>query len=107
MRTIFTLLACLALAPLASGCHGTASDYCDLACDCEGCSDNQYDECIIKYESGMDTADAYGCSDDWDRAHSCVLTNHDCIADKFTPELSCLDELADVSACIKDNSAIY
>jgi hypothetical protein len=106
MRTILTLLACLALAPLASACGGYAAEYCDAACDCEKCSDNEYEECIIEYESAEDTAATYGCDVDFGYAHDCVILNNDCVADRFGPELECLDDFAEVDECIRDNSAI-
>lgn len=105
MRIVLTMLACLVLAPAATGCS-RAGEYCDLACECEGCSDRDYDECLIEYEATEDTAATYGCSDDFYIAHDCVMVNNDCLADNFTPELECVDDIADVDECIRDNSAI-
>jgi hypothetical protein len=105
MRTILTLLACLMVAPLATGCS-RSGEYCDLACQCESCSDRDYDECTIKYDASSDTADAYGCSDQFDQVHECVINNNDCIADNFAPEASCLDDIADLSKCIDKNSSL-
>jgi hypothetical protein len=105
MRTILTLLACLAVAPVAAGCS-RSGEYCDTLCQCESCSDTEYDECVIQYESTEDTADAYGCTDDFDIAHECVMVNNDCVADNFAPELECLDDIADVNDCINDNSSV-
>ncbi len=108
MRTIFTILACLALAPVVSGCHGTASEYCDRKCDCEGCSDNKYDECIINYEAGMDAADAYGCSDRFDDLHACQVDNDDCTAGAFLLDVfACGDEATSLTKCESQNSALF
>lgn len=107
MRNIMLLLACLVAAPMVAGCaSGRAVDYCDTACQCEDCSDLEYDECIIQYEASEDSASAYGCDVDFDIAHECVMANNDCIADNFAPELECLDDIADVDDCIRDNSSI-
>jgi hypothetical protein len=103
MKNILLLLASLAL---ATGCAGRAGDYCDAACQCEGCSDVEYDECVIQYEATEETAATYGCSVDFDIAHECVMTNNDCIADNFAPELECADDIIDVDECIRDNSAV-
>lgn len=105
MRKILILLAGLVVAPLSTGCS-KSGEYCDLACQCENCSDTDYDECVIKYEAAEDTANTYGCADQFDRAHECVLTNNDCLADNFTPELECIDDIGDVDNCIRGNSAI-
>lgn len=105
MRNILTLLACLVLAPVATGCS-RSGDYCELACQCENCSDTEYDECIINYEASEDTASAYGCLDDFYRADDCVIAKNDCLLDNFAPEAECLDEIADVAECINDNSSL-
>lgn len=105
MRNILLLLSCLVVAPLSAGCS-RSGEYCDTACQCENCSDRDYDECVIKYEAAEDTAGAYGCLDHFDRAHDCVMNNNDCIADNFAPELECLDDIGDVDNCIRSNSAI-
>jgi hypothetical protein len=105
MRNFLIMLACLVVAPLATGCS-TAGEYCDAACDCERCSDTEYDECVINYKAAEDTADTYVCSDDFLWAHDCVMINNDCIADNFAPELECVDDIADVDDCIRSNSAI-
>ncbi len=105
MRNILVLLACLAVAPVVGGCS-RAGEYCDAACNCEDCSDTEYDECVIQYEAAEDTAATYGCSDDFLIAHDCVIANNDCVADNFAPELECIDDIADVDDCIRANSAI-
>lgn len=108
MRTIFIILACLAFAPVVSGCHGTASEYCDLKCDCEKCSDNKYDECIINYEAGMDAANAYGCTERWDDLHACAMDNHGCALNIFSADLvACGDEGVSLARCTDDNSALH
>lgn len=104
MRNIMILLACLSVAPLTA--CSRAAEYCDTACQCENCSENEYDECVIRYEASEDTADTYGCTDQFARAHDCVMINNDCIADNFAPELECLDDISDVGNCIDGNSAL-
>lgn len=105
MRTMLTLLACLMLAPMATGCS-RSGEYCDTVCQCESCSDRDYDECIINYEAAEETASVYGCIDDFDIAHVCVMNNNDCLANNFAPEADCLDDILDVTQCIDANSAL-
>lgn len=105
MRTILTLLACLMLAPLTSGCS-VAGEYCDVKCQCEDCSDREYDECLIDYEATEDVADAYGCLEDFDRLHVCVIENNDCTLDNFIADVRCSDEGIDLADCINDSSSL-
>lgn len=106
MRTIWTLLACLALAPVATGCAGRSGEYCDLACDCTECSEREYDECLATYDGAIDQADIYGCDIEFDDAHVCVMENHSCNLDVFLPELECADEFKDLDECIDRGSAL-
>jgi hypothetical protein len=106
MRTILILLACLLLAPVTAGCHRSA-DICDLICQCEDCTDREYDECIIDYDATEDISATYGCLDDYDRAYDCVMTkSNNCLNDNFAPDLDCADDINDVSECINDGSAL-
>ena len=105
MRNVMLLLACLAVAPFTSGCN-RSSEICDTVCQCENCSDTEYDECIIRYDAQEDIAATYGCLDQYDRAYDCVMTNNDCLADNFAPELECLDDIGDVGSCIDSNSSL-
>lgn len=104
MRNIMILLACLSLAPLTA--CSRAAEFCDLACQCENCSDSEYDECVINWDASEARAETYGCLDQFDRAHECVMTNNDCLADNFTPELECADDILDVEQCVDANSAL-
>ena len=46
VRSIVVLTVLGAFGLVGTGCGYSASDYCNDACDCEGCSDNELDECI-------------------------------------------------------------
>jgi hypothetical protein len=109
MRNILTLLACLAFAGVTPGCSGSG-EYCDIRCDCEHCSDIEYDECTIIYEGEEDKADAYGCGGEFAAGHDCVVVNNNCTSignlDVFSPETECGDELTDLDDCIRDNSRL-
>jgi len=106
MRTILTLLACLIVAPMTAGCH-RSGEICDIICECENCSDRDYDECTIKYDAAEDIASTYGCLDQYDRAYDCVANkSNNCIADNFGPDIDCLDDITDVNKCIDSNSAL-
>lgn len=108
MRTILTFLACLALAPLATGCS-RSGEYCDAKCDCENCSEREYDECLIDYAATEDTADAYGCGDLFLMAHDCTMLHNDCNllgVDVFRHEATCNDEVLDWLDCINDQSSL-
>jgi hypothetical protein len=106
MRTILTPLACLALAPIATGCAGRAAEYCDLACDCSECSEREYDECLAVYDGSEEQASIYDCDFEFDDAHVCVVENNSCTLDVFLPEVECADEFQDLDQCIDSGSAL-
>ncbi len=109
MRTIITFLACFAFASVSAGCS-RSGELCDAKCNCEGCSDREYDECLIDQDYQEDLADNYGCGDYFALAHDCTMVNNNCIQianiDIFGPEAECSNEIVDWFECIDDNSAI-
>lgn len=104
MKRSYAFLLLLGLGALSVGCGGAASDYCDQVCDCEGCSDKDYDKCVADFEYMEDVAEAYDCSDDFDSAVDCVIEHNDCVADEFVYGASCADEGADLAECEDDGS---
>ena len=76
----------LLVAAAASGCGGVTGEYCDLKCECEGCSDNQLDACNVEAESAVDQSDIYGCADFHDEYLQCVVDHPLCeVADFRNP----------------------
>ncbi len=78
-RPALYLIALLALG--AGGCFGGcsgASDYCDFACDCNYCSDRDYDRCLDDFDYDTDRADRFGCSPEWDDYLTCIEDYGNC-----------------------------
>lgn len=110
MRTMRALLACLALATSTAACAGQAGEYCDAKCDCEHCSDANYDECVIEYNADADVADTYDCGNKFDDRHECIMAKYDCVnaADIFdAAAIACADDYADLAKCESDTSARF
>jgi len=109
MRKILTLVASLAVAPVVTAC-GTSTEFCDAKCECEGCSEREYDECIIFRDAQQEEASIYGCADLFDLLHECTMLNNNCngvgSVDIFTYETECVDDDLELQECISDNSAI-
>jgi len=55
-----------------------AGELCDAECDCELCSDREYDMCKIDMQGKLDEAKAYGCEDDYDSYLDCRLDRSNC-----------------------------
>ena len=61
-------IAFLLAAIATAGCGPLEEDLCDFKCDCEGCSDREYDDCVDHYDDDFRRADNSGCPelyDDW------------------------------------------
>ncbi|MDI3282465.1 hypothetical protein [Polyangium sp. 15x6] len=103
MRTPWILLACLALAPLATGCGSLSADLCDLACDCTNCNERQYDECIVEADAAEETASIYGCDVEHEDFSVCVIEEYRCTAGIFGPDpgdlLACVSDANDLAEC--------
>jgi hypothetical protein len=105
-----TRLLSIALLPAAfaiGGCSGNAVLICDEVCDCEDCSDREYDDCVNDYEAQIDTADVYGCIDDADAYWECAIEHYDCIDRHWTPGGQCASDGDDLNHCLDGRSDIY
>jgi hypothetical protein len=101
------LLAALLLGLGLPACAGPAGEYCDLACECQGCSDREYDECVVYAQEQIDLANAYDCGDDIDAVIECSLDRNHCDNDVFYADDSCQNDVEDLGHCIADNSSLY
>jgi hypothetical protein len=90
----------LALAALP-GCGGVAGEYCDLACDCENCNDEEAEICIANVDYEQEISDIKGCDVEFDEIYACVIEKGDCDNDVFGTA-DCNDEAEDFIQCIDD-----
>ncbi|WP_156338346.1 hypothetical protein [Chondromyces crocatus] len=56
----------------ASGCRSAVGTICDTKCDCEGCSNREYNECIDDVERDERRAVNRRCADEFDEWVACV-----------------------------------
>ena len=69
MRFLGVALACSALVLL--GCNSAEENLCDDKCECEGCSDLDYDRCLAGYDEDERQAEFWGCEDFYDDWFDC------------------------------------
>ncbi len=109
MRIPYAFVLLLALFPLAAtACGSSASDLCDVSCDCEACSDRGYDECTIEEQYRIDEADIYGCEDLYLEYQDCAIQRYSCNNGRFdVPDNQCGPERQRWHECIGDGSALH
>ena len=84
-----------------AACGGSAGALCDEFCECEGCSDSEYDECVDELEDDEREADNEGCLDQYDDLLACYDDEAECRdgdhfdADGCGPEQKNLNECLD------------
>lgn len=78
MNKLLRLPLILVAALAAVGCGALEADLCDLKCDCEGCSDREYDDCLDHYDDDYSAADRRGCLDEYDDLLACEDDTYDC-----------------------------
>lgn len=71
-----------------TACGPSASSICEAGCDCEGCSDNELEDCIDDIEDLERAAENEGCADQYDEYLSCV-----------DDELRCDGDDVDIDGC--------
>ena len=86
------------LALAATGCGYGPSDYCDDRCDCQGCSDADYDDCVDEAEDVESEAIDEGCDDEYDDVAACFEDTGECRHEDVW-DVDCDDELLDLVEC--------
>lgn len=99
------LAACLLFGatPVLAGCGSSASSVCEAACDCEGCSDSDLDDCIDDFEDIEDDAAREGCEDQYDDYITCLDDEAECRGDDLDID-GCEDEQQDLAKCLGPGS---
>jgi hypothetical protein len=96
--TVLSSLLC-GLALSLAGCGYSPADYCADRCDCEGCSDNELDDCVDNAEDFEERAADEGCEDQYDDLASCLGDEGTC-RDGRWDEDGCEGEASDLGKCI-------
>jgi len=99
MKRLLLLAITVCAALSAAGCSSTEESLCDDKCDCEGCSDWQYDDCVHSYDNVYRDADYEGCLDLYDQWIECQDDTWWCSGHDF--ETSCGHERDRLNDCTK------
>ena len=102
-RNWIGLVGALTLGIAGVGCGGSIAGLCEEMCDCEGCSDEELDECIDELEDMEHAAEREGCEDQFDTALSCFSDEAECHGDDFDAD-GCEPELEDLDDCVDDRT---
>lgn len=87
-------LSIVALAAL-SGCGYSGGDLCDDRCDCEGCSDSEYDDCLDTADDLERAVEREGCENQYDEYLSCL-------GDEF----QCRSSVVDLDGCNSESNSL-
>lgn len=55
----------------AAACGSSGASICDLKCECEGCSQSQFNACVAAADSDRHTSDILGCNPQLDDLLAC------------------------------------
>jgi hypothetical protein len=111
-RTIISsVFVLLGLSASAMGCSRAAA-VCEIICTCEHCSDQDEIEACNQLGTTEDVADAYDCSDAWEKYTICVEERGTCdetdsrfSVENDAGENRCQDEADELDECVRDASA--
>jgi hypothetical protein len=100
MKNALGWLFAIALISTTS-CGFGPGDACDDYCDCQGCSDRDYDECVDQLEDVERDADYRGCNDEYDDLLGCVGDTGYCShGDNY--RYDCDPEASRLDRCLRD-----
>ncbi|KYF53760.1 hypothetical protein BE08_01910 [Sorangium cellulosum] len=91
---MFVALTCL----VTAACGRLENDLCDYKCDCEGCNDRDYDNCLARYDDRYADADRRGCLDRYDDLLACEDGTGICRDHKW--DIACKHEKDALDRCI-------
>lgn len=98
MKITYSLLAIVALVALP-GCGTSVADLCDDICECTGCSDREYDECVDEGEDIERDVEDEGCEDEFDEYLACASDEFECHGDDYDLD-GCGNENEDLGQCL-------
>jgi hypothetical protein len=100
LRPWVAVAAAAAALPLSSaGCEVDVASICDAFCDCQGCTDAEFKECVTSSESSYNTAEGAGCGEEADAYLSCVQGELRCFEDSVELGEECDAEYDDLITC--------
>ncbi|MBW2456414.1 MAG: hypothetical protein JRI68_17975 [Deltaproteobacteria bacterium] len=79
------------------GCGTSFADLCEDICDCEGCTDDELEECIEEGEELEQDAEASGCGDEFEEWVECIDDGFVCEDGDVELEGDC-DQLKDCTS---------
>lgn len=99
MRRLLAALVMTAAVPLIS-CGGSVNQLCSDFCECEGCSDEEIEECNEDADELEDDVAKEECSAELDILVECYRENSDCDDSQYSIDIGdCDDEFDDFLDC--------
>jgi len=92
------------------GCGSEQKDYCDKKVSCEGGNDKDKAACASEAEAAEDSAEDYGCGDQFGKLLDCVNSNSSCQGsstktyttyDLTTGVNKCQSQVTALDACVR------
>lgn len=100
MRRVIAALVIALAVPLMS-CGGSVNQLCEDICDCQGCSDNDLEECHEAADELEEDVAKEDCSPELNEVISCFQENAECEdEDRYEIDVDdCDDQLDDLLDC--------
>jgi hypothetical protein len=98
--TPLALLTALLAALVAAGCVGQVRDICQRECECEACSDEDYDDCVEDGKRVEADSKAAGCQTEFEAYSDCADANLVCEGNNSRVN-GCFDERAGLTTCVQ------
>lgn len=86
---------------VTQACGSQAQDICEAACNCEGCDEEDFNNCVAELEDLRQDSAGEGCDSDYEDLLSCMNSKMDCEDDEVDLE-DCADELEELAECLED-----
>ncbi|NUO47731.1 MAG: hypothetical protein HOV80_02620 [Polyangiaceae bacterium] len=101
-RLVLPLSFFSGFALVSQGCGSLEQDVCEQACDCEGCDEGDFNDCVDVLEDLKQDTSQEGCESDYQDLLSCLDSKMECDDDEVDLD-DCEDELEEVADCLEDD----
>ena len=99
LSRVAVLAAAVALPLLSAGCEVDVTSVCDAFCDCQGCTDDEFNQCVKTSTSSYNKASDAGCGEEADAYLSCIQGELRCFDDSVELSEECDAEYDDLITC--------
>jgi hypothetical protein len=103
LRSVLPLSLFSTFALVTQACGSQEQSVCEQACDCEGCDEGDFNDCVDVLEDLRQDTSNDGCESDYQDLLTCLDSKLECDDNDEVDLDDCEDEVEEVADCLEDD----